>query len=151
MSRADNAKNYFAEGYNCCQAVVLAFSDIVKVEKDQLLLISSSFGGGFGRLREVCGAFSGINIILGLVEGYTTTDGQNKLNHYANIRALAEKFKEANGGSIICRELIAGTEKLSSENPAVRTEEYKTKRPCGEIVYNATQILEDYLKEKGKL
>ena len=116
MSRGELAKKYFDEGYNCAQAVVLAFADLIKIDKDDLLKIASSFGGGFGRLREVCGAFSGMSIVVGYLCGYSLTDSQNKMEHYALIRELAEKFKQRNGGSIICRELIAGTEKLSSEN-----------------------------------
>ena len=149
MSRGELAKKYFDEGYNCAQAVVLAFADLIKIDKDDLLKIASSFGGGFGRLREVCGAFSGMSIVVGYLRGYSQTDGQNKMEHYALIRDLTEKFKQRNGGSIICRELIAGTEKLSSENPSVRTDEYKAKRPCSEIVKNATEILEELLVCKG--
>ena len=149
MSRAELAKSYFESGYNCCQAVALAFQDLIGVEKDLLLKLASSFGGGFGRLREVCGAFSGISMVIGAVCGYSQDCGNAKMEHYALVRELAEKFKELNGGSIICKELIQGTEKLSSENPSVRTEEYKNKRPCYEIVKNSALILENYFKEKG--
>lgn len=151
MNRGELAKKYFDDGYSCSQAVVLAFSDIISLEKDVILKIASSFGGGFGRLREVCGAFSGMSIVVGYLLGYSQTNGQNKMEHYALIRQLAEEFKVRNGGSIICRELIAGTEKLSSENPAERTREYNEKRPCSEIVKNATDILEELLIEKGVL
>ncbi|MEG2456713.1 MAG: C-GCAxxG-C-C family protein, partial [Clostridia bacterium] len=71
MDKQTQAENYFKEGYNCCQAVVLAFADEVKVDKDTLLMIASSFGGGMGRLREVCGAVSAMFIIEGLKDGYT--------------------------------------------------------------------------------
>lgn len=151
MSRGIIAKEYFEKGYNCAQSVVLAFADCVSVDKESLAKISSSFGGGFGRLREVCGAFSGMSIIVGLILGYNETNGENKKEHYALIRSLAEEFKNANGGSIICRELLGETEKLSSENPSVRTKEYNAKRPCADIVKSATDILEKVLKEKGVL
>ena len=151
MNRGELAKKYFDDGYSCSQAVVLAFSDIIALEKDVILKIASSFGGGFGRLREVCGAYSGMSIVVGYLLGYSQTNGQNKMEHYALIRRLAEEFKVRNGGSIVCRDLIAGTEKLSSENPAIRTDEYKKNRPCSEIVKNATDILEELLIEKGVL
>lgn len=151
MSKGIVAKEYFENGYNCAQAIVLAFSDCVSVDKEILLKTASSFGGGFGRLREVCGAFSGMSIIAGLILGYSQDDGKNKMEHYALIRRLAEEFKNANGGSVVCRELLGETQKLSSENPSVRTEEYKKKRPCSEIVKNAGDILEKLLKEKGVL
>ncbi|MBR2337645.1 MAG: C_GCAxxG_C_C family protein [Clostridia bacterium] len=149
MTRAELAKNYFENGYNCCQAVAIAFEDLIGIDRNLLLKLCSSFGGGFGRLREVCGAFSGISMVIGAVCGYSQDSGDTKMAHYALVRELAERFKNLNGGSIICKELIAGTEKLSSENPSVRTEEYKKKRPCYDIVKNAALILEDYFKEKS--
>ncbi|MBQ7373856.1 MAG: C_GCAxxG_C_C family protein [Clostridia bacterium] len=149
MSKGELAKKYFEEGYSCSQAIVLAFADCINVEKSILLKLSSSFGGGFGRLREVCGAFSGMSMVVGYVFGYDKDDGQNKMAHYALVRELAEKFKQKNGGSVVCRELIAGTEKLSAENPSVRTDEYKHKRPCSEIVKNAGEVLQELLLEKG--
>ena len=151
MTKAELARSYFEEGYNCCQAVALAFQEEIGIEKEMLAKMASSFGGGFGRLREVCGAFSGISLVVGALCGYGDAISDKKAEHYALIRELAEEFKAVNGGSIICRELLDGTEKLSAQNPAVRTEEYKHKRPCYEIVANSADILEKKLKEKGIL
>ena len=151
MTKAELARSYFEEGYNCCQAVALAFQGEIGIEKEMLAKMASSFGGGFGRLREVCGAFSGISLVVGALCGYGDAISDKKAEHYALIRELAEEFKAVNGGSIICRELLDGTEKLSAQNPAVRTEEYKHKRPCYEIVANSADILEKKLKEKGIL
>ena len=151
MTKAELARSYFEEGYNCCQAVALAFKEEIGIEKEMLAKMASSFGGGFGRLREVCGAFSGISLVVGALCGYGDAISDKKAEHYALIRELAEEFKSVNGGSIICRELLDGTEKLSAQNPAVRTEEYKHKRPCYEIVANSADILEKKLKEKGIL
>ena len=151
MTKAELAREYFESGYNCCQAVALAFREEIGIEKEMLAKMASSFGGGFGRLREVCGAFSGISLVIGALCGYGDSASENKAEHYALVRKLAEEFKSVNGGSIICRELLDGTEKLSSENPTVRTEEYKHKRPCYEIVANAANLLEKNLKEKGIL
>ena len=151
MTKAELARSYFEEGYNCCQAVALAFQGEIGIEKEMLAKMASSFGGGFGRLREVCGAFSGISLVVGALCGYGDAISDKKAEHYALIRELAEEFKAVNGGSIICRELLDGTEKLSAQNPAVRTEEYKHKRPCYEIVANSADLLEKKLKEKGIL
>lgn len=151
MTKAELARSYFEEGFNCCQAVVLAFQEEIGIEKEMLAKMASSFGGGFGRLREVCGAFSGISLVVGALCGYGDAISDKKAEHYALIRELAEEFKAVNGGSIICRELLDGTEKLSAQNPAVRTEEYKHKRPCYEIVANSADILDKKLKEKGIL
>lgn len=126
MTRAEKAKEYFKEGYNCCQAVVLAFCDTVDIDEHTALMVASSFGGGMGRLREVCGAVSGMFIILGLKQGYISpTANDEKMAHYENIRKLAREFEEKNS-SIICKTLIADG----------------GKKPCAELVYDAAEILD---------
>ena len=145
MTKAELAKKYFKDGYNCCQAVVLAFCEDVGLDKETALKIASSFGGGFGRLREVCGAVSGMCIIAGLKNGYTSplaTD--EKADHYKLIQTLAKEFEEKNG-SIICK-VLTGIEK-GSHVPEARTDEYYQKRPCDELVYDAAKILENYLNK----
>ncbi|MCQ2441065.1 MAG: C-GCAxxG-C-C family protein [Clostridia bacterium] len=148
LSRAENAKNYFYMGYNCTQAVVLAFSDLSGADKDTLLKMASSFGGGMGRLREVCGTVSGMFLVLGLLHGYSTPEtGQIKANHYADVQELARRFEEKHG-SIVCRELLGLKEKREDPIPEKRTPEYYKKRPCPELVYSATEILSEFLEEK---
>ena len=94
MSKGDIAKNYFENGYNCSQAVVLAFCEDFGLEKETAAMIAAPFGGGIGRLREVCGTFSGINMILGLAEGKNTQENRSKKTElYKDVQALAEKFK----------------------------------------------------------
>ena len=146
MTRGDKAKEYFNMGYNCAQSVVKAFEDKLGKDIDVYLKIASSFGGGIGRLREVCGAFSGSCIVAGILRGYDGENNVDKGNHYKLIQQLAKKNKEKNG-SIICRELLAGTINLSSENPAERTNEYIKKRPCAELCYIAANILSEELGE----
>lgn len=145
MTRGDIAKNLFLEGYNCSQAVAGAFSDILKIDKETLIKLSSSFGGGMGRLREVCGAVSGMFIVLGILEGYTdASDNTHKKEHYENIQKLAEEFRKENG-AIVCRELLGLTVKKDDPTPEKRNGEYYKKRPCAELVKSAADILEKYL------
>ena len=125
MTRAEKAKEYFKEGYNCCQAVVLAFCDTVDIDEKTALLIASSFGGGVGRLKQICGAVSGMCIILGLKQGYISPKANDeKMAHYADIRKLAGEFEERNG-SYICEKLLDSG-----------------KKPCAELVYDAAEILD---------
>ena len=148
MTNAEKAKQYFKEGYNCCQAVVLAFIDELNIDRETALALSSSFGGGFGRLREICGAVSGMGIVAGLKFGYTSPEANTngkKAEHYALIQKLAKEFEEKNG-SIICKELT-GIEK-GTHIPAERNKEYYQKRPCGDLVYDAAKILEDILAQE---
>ena len=147
-TKAEIAKKYFEEGYNCCQAVVLAFTDEMKIDNDTALSIASSFGGGLGRLREVCGAVSGMGIVLGALYGYTSPAATDeKANHYKLIQAAANKFEEKNG-SIICR-VLTGMEQ-GSHIPEKRTEKYYQKRPCGDLVYDAAEILETIISERNE-
>lgn len=147
MSRREQAMANFRKGYNCSQSVVLAFEDMVSVEKKELVRLASSFGGGMGRLREVCGAVSGMFMIAGLLYGYDDPGaGPEKGDHYARIQELAGKFEEKNG-SIICRKLLGLDVQHDSPAPEARTDAYYKKRPCEELVGDAAEILEQYINE----
>jgi len=150
MSKGDIAKQNFMNGYNCSQAVLLAFCEDFGLEKETALKISEPFGGGMGRMREVCGTVTGMFMVLGLAMGNSDAkDGSTKKNIYKSVQELAEKFKQDNG-SIICRELL-GLQKANKESyvPSERTTEYYKKRPCPELCKYAADILEDYLKEEN--
>lgn len=150
MSKGDIAKQNFMNGYNCSQAVLLAFCEDFGLEKETALKISEPFGGGMGRMREVCGTVTGMFMVIGLAMGNDNSkDNTTKKNVYKSVQELAEKFKEDNG-SIICRELL-GFQKNNKESyvPSERTTEYYKKRPCPELCKYAADILEDYLKEEN--
>lgn len=148
MSKREEAMALFEEGYNCAQAVAGAFRDEVGMELDAIVKLSSGFGGGFGRLREVCGAVSGMVLIANMLYGYESpTDTESKMNYYSDIQSLAKSFSERNG-SYVCRELLglpaAGAD---SPVPEKRTKEYYQKRPCKELVGDAAEILEKFIAE----
>ncbi len=147
--RGELAKKYFLGGYNCSQAVCLAFADELKMDREALLLLSSSFGGGMGRLREVCGAVSGMYIVLGAMRGYSApTDYEGKKRLYAEIQELAEIFKDEYG-SIVCRELLAGVAHTDGAVPEERTAEYYKKRPCPLQIAFAAKTLHEFLENKN--
>lgn len=147
--RAELARRYFHDGCNCCQAVTLAFRDVFGVDEAVLRNVATGFGGGMGRMREVCGAFSGCVIAAGFISPVPDcADHQAKTANYALVREFADRFREANGGSIVCRELL-GLDRGPSESPAPseRTSEYYRKRPCEEIVGNAARIIAEKLNQ----
>ena len=146
MTRKEKAMAYFRQGYNCAQAVVLAFADLTDMDEATLSRMSCSFGGGMGRLREVCGTVTGMFLVTGLLRGYDGAEtGEVKAAHYARIQALAKEFEKQNG-SIICRELLALRQKHRDDpTPEARTEAYYAGRPCVELVGSAAEILENYL------
>ena len=140
---AQKAMELFKEGFNCSQSVFLAFADMYEMDHKMALRLSSSFGGGMGRLREVCGAVSSMFAIAGLKHGYTSPNNDEaKAKHYELIQALAEKFK-SKYGTIICRELLELPEGSDSPIPSKRTEEYYQTRPCEAFVRFAAEIIEN--------
>ena len=142
---SEKAANNFREGYNCAQSVLLAFANKVGLKEDEALKLASSFGGGMGRLREVCGAVSAMFMIAGILKGYTEPNNDIvKANHYKLIQDLAAEFKLKHG-TIICRELLGldGTE--FSPIPSARTDEYYKERPCEEFIKCAVEIVEEDL------
>lgn len=146
MDHAEKAKSLFLEGYNCSQAVLLAFCDELGLDRDTALRLASSFGGGMGRLREVCGAVSGMFMVIGLLYGYADpSDRQAKTEHYARVQALAARFR-GKYGSIVCRDLLGGSPD-SSHVPSERTATYYQKRPCAEQIAYAAALTEQYIAE----
>lgn len=147
MSKGDRAYELFTQGYNCSQAVAVAFSEEIGLDEQTIALLVSGFGGGMGRLREVCGTFSGIVAVLSRLYGYSDPkDITAKKELYEKIRALAERFKRDNG-SIICLELLGLDKPEDSAAPEPRTKEYYKKRPCPELCRYAADILEEFIKD----
>lgn len=145
MEHREKAVQLFLEGYNCAQAVFAAFSDVTDMDEKTALRLSSSFGGGVGRMREVCGAVSGMCMAAGCLYGYDTPEtGGVKREHYARIQAMAEQFRAA-FGSIVCKEILKKPD--ASSNPTPRTAEFYEKRPCARCVALAAEILDKYMEE----
>lgn len=152
-ARATLARANFLGGYGCAQSVLLAYADLTGLDETTLAKLGSSFGGGMGRLREVCGGVTGAFAVLGLLCGYDDpADKEGKSRHYADIRELARRFTErSRGGSIVCREILqnAGLSGEKGGEAEARTSEYYEKRPCPEMVALAAEVLGEMLAEKG--
>ena len=145
MNHREIAQGYFKQGFNCAQSVAMAFCDVTGLDVKQSARFASSFGGGLGRMREVCGAVSGMAFVLGVLYGYDDPKVMGaSATHYARVQEVAGAFKAANG-SIICRELL-GDKSAVTATPEPRTAEYYKKRPCVELVGMAADILDDYLE-----
>jgi len=145
---ADKARALFESGYNCAQAVLCAFGDVTGLDTDTAAKIASSFGGGLARMREVCGAVSGASMVLGMVYGYSDPGAADeKKAHYHLIQAFAGAFKTGRG-SIICRELLTGSQVVPGNDPEARTPEYYRRRPCPDMVWYAAHLVDEILNEK---
>ena len=144
--RAEQAVDNFKNGYNCSQAVYMAYADLFCMPKEMAARIAAPMGAGIGRMREVCGTVSGMALIAGLAIPCDNPNDMNaKTRCYALVQQVAERFREANG-SIICRELLGVGNKKESPIPAPRTESYYRKRPCVELVHDAAIYIGEALK-----
>ncbi len=164
MTGKEKAVSLFKEGYNCSQSVFVAYADKYGIDKEMALRLSASFGGGMGRMREVCGAVSGMLMVAGLETGATEgKDIKGKKANYDMVQKMAGIYREANG-SIVCKELLglvpmaSGQEHKTLEavqvnppvtfqdtQPEARTEEYYKKRPCIRLIQMACDIIEKEL------
>jgi C_GCAxxG_C_C family probable redox protein len=142
------ARELFEKGYNCSQSVFAAFCDETGLDLETALKLASSFGGGMGRLREVCGAVTALFMIAGIKYGYTSPQNDGlKAEHYRRIQMLAEKFRAANG-SYICRELL-GLDGADHPIPERRTEKYYQTRPCSCLVEYAAELMDEFIKNEA--
>ena len=152
--RVGKAGRLFKEGgYNCCQAVVLAYCDLFGMDEKTAASRSSGFGGGMGRMREVCGSVSGMVMLSGMLSpADNPSDKAGRTANYALVQEVAGEFRNING-SIICRELL-GLDKKPAEGqatsespvPSDRTAEYYKKRPCEELVKISARIIGERIK-----
>ncbi len=143
--RAERAAALFREGYNCAQSVVLAYADVVETDPALLATVAASFGGGMGRLREVCGAVSGMAMLAGFISPCPTADNPTaKKENYSLVQNFAEQFRAING-NIVCRKLLGLEVERECPTPSPRTETYYKKRPCAEYVADAARIVGEYL------
>jgi len=149
MDHAAEARRLFLAGYNCAQAVFCAFCDETGLPLDDAARMASSFGGGMGRLREVCGTVSGALLALGILRGYADpADPEAKKAHYRLVQEYARRFREENG-TIICRELLRDVPVTPGDIPEARTPEFYARRPCLRLAGQAAQILDALLAEQA--
>lgn len=147
MNRSERAVELFYEGCNCSQAVLCAFEDITGLSHDMSLKISCGFGGGVSRLRELCGAVSGMIMAFDILYGYTdVSEPSYKSEHYKAVQELCKRFREK-AGSIVCRELL-GIKGSSEPYSPPRTEEFYRTRPCARLIKLAAETLDDYIRER---
>lgn len=143
--RAETARNYFMKGYNCCQSVVMAFSDVLGCDAEKLEALAVGFGGGMGRLREVCGAFSAMVMLSGSIAGCS------RAASYALVQEFAQRFRDENHGHLLCRDLLGLSEdQHESPVPSERNKTYYENRPCADIVAGAARIIAEKIREDDK-
>ena len=148
QEREARAHEHFSEGYTCCQAVAMTFADVIGLPENEIARLTGGFGGGMGRMREVCGTVSGMTMVAGaMIPANDVADKAAKTANYALVQDMAGEFKQVNG-SIICRELLGLSKPEGTPVPSDRTPEYYKKRPCGELCAIAAGIVARKLENK---
>ncbi len=146
MDHSQRAGDLFRQGYNCAQASFAAFSDLTGLSEAEALRLASGLGGGMGRMREVCGALSGIFLAAGYLYGYDTPVDEKKAALYRRIQDLAGAFR-SEFGSILCRELLDHPD--STPSPTPRTAGFYASRPCQRFIEAAAALLDDSIRASG--
>lgn len=145
QERAKKARELFLSGYNCAQSVFIAYRDIAQMSEEAAATVSAPFGGGMGRLREVCGAVSGMTMVAGFISPNSQpNDNEPKKKLYTLVQSLAEEFRLENG-AIVCRELLGLVQQKDNPTPSPRTGEYYKRRPCADYVEIAARIVGEKL------
>ncbi len=147
--RVQKARDLFAEGYNCTQSVFLTYCDVFGMDFQLAAKIAAPFGGGMGRMHEVCGSVSGMSLIAGMMEPVVDpSDKESKKRNYALVQEFAEPFRKEYG-TIICRELLALGQKKDNSGSTDRPSENHKKRPCIEYVATAARIVGENLQQQS--
>jgi len=141
-AREEKAQQLFREGRNCAQAVLTAYKDWMGLDEQTALTVSMGFGGGIGRSRSVCGAFSAMVMLAPCLAKAQNLDEDERKQVYAKVQEMKKAFEEANG-SIICADILKKPQQAEDPQPEDRTEAYYRQRPCARVIAHACRILEE--------
>ena len=144
--REEQAVQNFLDGCNCAQSVLLAYADVLGLTREQAAMVSVGFGGGMGRLRLHCGAFSAAVMLAGVLEGEDGDKKEHRPQTYARVQEIHRRFVERNG-TVSCAELPGRAGVPEDPTPEERTPEYYAKRPCARVIASACQLIDEMLEE----
>lgn len=145
--REKQAEQNFYDGNNCAQSVLMAYADVLGLTREQAAMVSVGFGGGMGRLRLHCGAFSAAVMLAGILEGADGAEKAHRPETYARVQEIHRQFVERNG-TISCAELLGRAGVPENPTPEERTPEYYAKRPCVGVIRSACQLIDGMLTER---
>ncbi len=144
--REKQAVRNFAQGHNCAQSVLMAYADVLGLTREQAAMVSVGFGGGMGRLRDHCGAYSAAVMLCGALEGPDGALKEHRTQTYARVQEVNRRFIQRNG-SICCAELLGREKRPEAPTPEARTQAYYKSRPCARIIRYACKIIDEMLAE----
>lgn len=147
--REKQAVRNFASGCNCAQSVLMTYADVLGLTPEQAAMVSVGFGGGMGRLRDHCGAYSAAVMLCGALEGPEGARKEHRTQTYARVQEVNRRFIQR-CGTICCAELLGREKAAEPPSPEARTPEYYRKRPCAKIIRNACKIIDEMLAERDE-
>ena len=112
-------------------------------------MVAVGHGGGMGRLRLHCGAFSAAVMLAGAIEGPDGAKKEHRPQTYARVQEIHRRFIEVNG-TVSCAELLGRAGVPEDPTPEERTPEYYRKRPCERVIRSACKIIDELLAERGE-
>jgi C_GCAxxG_C_C family probable redox protein len=141
------AVSKFLDGYNCAQSVFYSFCEILKLDKNTALKLSSGFGGGMGHKGEVCGAVTGGIMVIGSKFGRGEKDDQSFSEiTYQKTTELMDKFTGQHG-TCLCRQLLNGCDLATEEGRKQFKENDLKNKICLGCVKSVVEIVENLLNE----
>lgn len=144
MNHYEKATEYHHKGFNCCQSILAAFSDVTGLSEQASLNAAGGFGAGM-QTGEVCGAITGAVMTLGLMK---PVDATNPIGSKRRTGALAKEFQkrfQEKFGNLRCKPLLQ-TKIEANDNTPVSRDMGLTNR-CDILIVTAVEILEDMIKE----
>jgi C_GCAxxG_C_C family probable redox protein len=144
MSHVEKAVTCFKQGFMCSQALLTAYAPEMGMDQHTALKVSAAFGGGMGRMGEVCGAVTGAFMVIGLKYGRAEvkdTKSHEKTNRL--VKEFTERFKARNG-SIVCRELL-DCDLSTEEGRKIFVDDKLRDKLCTKLVGDAAEIVEELL------
>jgi C_GCAxxG_C_C family probable redox protein len=147
-SRIERAIACHAQQYNCAQAVFSTYAPSLGISEIDSLKVSAAFGGGMGRLQEVCGAVTGAFVLIGCKYGMVKPgEVEAKEETYSRVKDFARRFTGVHG-TISCRTLL-GCDLNTTEGKALYTENDLANTVCNRCIRTACAIIEETVMEEG--
>ncbi len=144
--RTARALQNFASGCNCAQSVLIAYASEMNLTEEQAMRLSAGFGGGMGRLRRDCGAYSAAVMLVCAMEGEDSETPEARVRLYTRVQRLYGDFVSSLG-TVNCAKLLGKPEGPEPPVPDPRTPDYYASRPCAGIIRTACEIIEKHLAE----
>ena len=144
----DKAAELFWQDYNCAQSVLLAYSDVLQIDKETAINLSCGFGGGMSRLQETCGAVSAAYMIFGLANADLKDNPEKVAKTYTMVQTFHKKFTQQKG-TTICKALINCDLNTEEGQSYFKTNNLKRK-VCEGCIRDSVKLINEIIRESHR-